>query len=370
MARTILIVSWILALATGLAAPQSLAQTSLSEAALEIVPKGAEPEVGFRRGSFIAAPIPFSNPTIGNGLAGGGAWLYAADSASRTSSIGLGGFKTDNGSSGAALGIDLKLNANKYLVSALVGRVDLNYDFTAGPFDIPLNQSGDLYKIELSHGISQQLSFGIGLQYAETTLSTNFGGLLPPEVSASLDLQVFKYGLVAEWDRRDSDLYPTTGSLVTLDAFRGDVTGSGGTDYEKAVLQGSHFAPGFREDEVVAVSATLCKVSDGAPFFDSCSIGLTDGLRGFSFTEFIGNDLISAQAEYRGRFGNGRFGFVAFVGAGSVSSTLTSESGAQAAAGVGFRYRLSNAFPVDFSVDVARNSDADTLYYIYVGQSF
>jgi hypothetical protein len=46
MARTTLNVGWVLALATGLAAPQRLAQTSLSEEAPEIIPEGVKPEVG------------------------------------------------------------------------------------------------------------------------------------------------------------------------------------------------------------------------------------------------------------------------------------------------------------------------------------
>ena len=273
-------------------------------------------------------------------------------------------------SNGLAFGANVKLNSNRYLFSILAGKVDLRYDFTAGPLDIPLKHTGDLYKVEASYGFSTDFSVGVGLRYAKTNLSTNFGGLLPPEISASLDLDVFKYGLISEWDRRDSDLYPTTGSRITLNLFRGEVRSGSSRDYSKAVLQGTYFRPAFGDNDVLALSATLCKVSDRAPFFDACSIGLTDGMRGFSVTEYIGDGLISAQAEYRGRIGNTRLGYVAFAGAGSVNQTQTSKSGMHSAAGIGLRYRLSKSFPVDFSADVTSNSDGETLYYIYVGQSF
>ncbi|MFY0691310.1 MAG: BamA/TamA family outer membrane protein [Paracoccaceae bacterium] len=342
----------------------------MPETTLDAIPTGEATEFGFSSGSLIAVPIPFSNPTIGNGLAGGGAWLFSADSASRTSTIGLGGFRSDNGSSAVAFGADLKLNANRYMVSLLAGKADLKYDFTAGPFDIPLEQSGDLYKLEFSYGFSREFSVGVGFRYAETALSTSFAGSLPLEISATTDLKVFKFGLVSNWDRRDSDIYPTRGSLITLDMFRGEVSGFNGKDYEKAIVKGSYFRPIFEDGNVLALSATLCHASDTAPFFDACSIGLTDGLRGFSVTEYIGDRLVSAQAEYRGRIGKRRLGYVAFAGAGSVQGTLTSETGLHAAAGVGVRYRLSEAFPVDFSVDVSANTDGETLYYIYVGQSF
>ena len=346
------------------------AQTSLAEDTLELVSADKEREFGFRAGSFILAPIPFSNPTIGNGFAGGGAWLFTTDSGSKTSSIGLGGFLTDNDSSGFALGANLKLNNNRYLVSFLAGHVDLNYDFTAGFFDFPIEQTGDLYKFELAYGFTPELSVGIGLQYADTELSTTFGGILPPEYALSANLDVFKYGLITDWDRRDSDIYPTTGTLLTLEAYQGEITGDVGSDYSKAVLQGSYFRPGFRAGDVLGMTATGCLASDKAPFFDACSIGLTDGFRGFSVTEYIGESLISAQVEYRGRIGGSRFGYVAFAGAASVGGTQTSPAGSHGAVGVGARYRLSKDFPVDFSVDATLNTDGEALYYIFVGQAF
>lgn len=93
-------------------------------------------------------------------------------------------------------------------------------------------------------------------------------------------------------------------------------------------------------------------------------------IAGFSVTEYIGNQLLSAQAEYRGRIGESRFGYAVFAGGGWVGETITSESGLHGAAGAGLRFRLSRSFPVDFSVDFTGNSDGETLYYIYVGQSF
>ena len=345
------------------------AQTSLSEDAIGVVPKGEDSDIGFSNGSFIAVPIPFSNPTLGNGLAAGVAWLFSADEISNTSSIGIGGFWSDNGSEGAAVSLDLSFQSDRYSVSFLAGDLSLEYDFTSGAFDFPLKQTGTLYKLEGSYGFTPQFSVGLGLNYAETTLSTNFNGILPPEFSAAADLEVLKVGIISQWDRRDDDIFPTTGSLISLDIFRGDVTGDVAQDYNKAVLQGSYFRPAFGPNDVVAMSATACRASD-APFFDACSIGLTDGLRGFSVTDYIGDSLLSVQAEYRGRFGGSRFGYAAFAGAGVVNGTITSESGTHSAAGLGLRYRLSNAFPVDFAGDITINSDDETLYYIYVGQAF
>jgi hypothetical protein len=357
------------AAAFGVAPASALAQ-SISEGSLDVVQTGDTPEFGFASGSVVVAPIPFSNPTVGSGLALGGAWLFTADPQSTTSSIGVGGFKSDNGSSGYAFGTDLSLAADRYQLSILIGEVDLTYDFNAGRFDFPLTQTASIYRLDLGYGLSREVSVGVGLRYVETSLSTDFLGDLPPEIDAALDLNVLKYGLTADWDNRDSDLYPTRGGRVALEAFRGDVRGDVGRDYDKAVLQGQVFRQGFGRRDVVAGETTACAASETAPFFDTCSLGLVDGLRGFSVTDYIGNRLLSAQAEYRGRIGGSRFGYAVFAGGGWVGETLTSDSGVHGAAGAGLRFRLSRSFPVDFSVDLTANSDGDSLYYVYVGQSF
>ncbi len=197
----------------------------MSEDAIGVVPKGEDSDIGFSNGSFIAVPIPFSNPTLGNGLAAGVAWLFSADENSNTSSIGIGGFWSDNGSEGAAVSLDLSFQSDRYSVSFLAGDLSLEYDFTSGAFDFPLKQTGTLYKLEGSYGFTPQFSVGLGLNYAEKTLSTNFNGILPPEFSPAADLEVLKVGIISQWDRRDDDIFPTTGSLISLDIFRGDVTG-------------------------------------------------------------------------------------------------------------------------------------------------
>ena len=58
-------------------------------------------EGGKEFGDFVVVPIPIVNPTFGNGLAVGGAYLYKFDEGSQTSFTGGGGFYTDSKSWGA-----------------------------------------------------------------------------------------------------------------------------------------------------------------------------------------------------------------------------------------------------------------------------
>jgi hypothetical protein len=77
------------------------------------------------------------------------------------------------------------------------------------------------------------------------------------------------------------------------------------------------------------------------------------------------------ESDHRHRSGY-RLGYALFAGVGRVADDFSSLSDTDdlSAAGVGVRYRVSRKFPVDFSVDVAVNTDEESTTYIYVGQRF
>jgi hypothetical protein len=348
---------------------------SVQEQQLEVLDDDAVPqEYGLRAGSVIAAPIPFSNPTIGSGLALGAAWLFSADPGSDSSSVGLGGFKSDNGSFALGVGVDLNFLADRYQLSFLAAQADLTYAYTAGPVDFDIDQDGELYRLDLRYGFSETFSAGLGVRYLSSALVPDLGlGIdLPDVVAEALDVEILKYGALLDWDWRDDEYFPRDGGQVTLDALHGDVISGVLSDYDKAVLSFDAFGGGFTDDDAVAASVTVCGSTDTAPFFDSCGIGLPDGFRGFSVTEFIAPHSLSLQGEYRGRIGESRFGYVAFGGLGVVADGFGDllDEDPHVAGGVGARFRLSRSYPVDFSIDVARNDQGEESYYIYVGQAF
>lgn len=84
----------------------------------------------------------------------------------------------------------------------------------------------------------------------------------------------------------------------------------------------------------------------------------------------------SAQAEVRQRLW-GRLGAVAFAGAGETHATrdlgrnsISFDSDLRYAGGLGLRFRLSKAFPIDLSLDASLNDGGDEYIYFYVGQYF
>ncbi|WP_245227013.1 BamA/TamA family outer membrane protein [Parasedimentitalea maritima] len=333
---------------------------------------GKDTDFGFKNGSVVVAPIPFSNPTIGSGLALGAGYLFKTDENSNTSVIGAGAMRSDNGSQAAGVMASLAFNNNHWLVSAFAGKADVRYDLytSLGPF--PVHQDGNLARFSLAYGVTANLRFGGVMRYLDTSISADFPGLpsLPPSYDPDLTLEVLTAGFSADWDRRNDSDYPTEGSRLTAEVTRGFFLNSARASYDKAHAIYDWYKP-LNESSTVALRGVICSTTDETPFFDQCSIGATDNMRGFNSTQFLDLRSTSVQAEYRHRFGS-RWGGVVFGGVGWTGAKFDQlrDGGSHSAIGVGARYRVSKKFPVDFSVDVSHNNLGDDQIYIYVGQRF
>ncbi|WP_240931791.1 BamA/TamA family outer membrane protein [Parasedimentitalea denitrificans] len=333
---------------------------------------GKETSFGFSNGSVIVAPVPFSNPTIGSGLALGAGYLFKNDPDSKTSVIGIGAMRSDNGSQAVGLMTNLAFNNNRWLANFFAGKADVRYDLYTDNIAVPVHQDGDLARFNLAYGATEDLSFGGVFRYVNTSVSLDGSGgsIIPPEYSPDLKLEIITAGFSADWDRRDNSDYPTDGSRLTAEATRGFFLGRDRASYDKAHVIYDLYHP-LGTDKTVAFRGVACAATDETPFFDQCSIGATDNMRGFNSTQFLDLRSTSLQAEYRQRFG-ARWGGVAFGGIGWTGEDLGSlgNDGSHSAVGIGVRYRVSKKFPVDFSVDISHNNLGDDQIYIYVGQRF
>jgi outer membrane protein assembly factor BamA len=313
-------------------------------------------------------------------LALGAGYLFTADKNSDPSSVGVGGFGTENGSEGLAIGANLNFLENRWHLSLVAGKADLDYDVYLLDIAFPISQSAEFVAADLAYSITPNIALGGGLTFAGTTLGYG-GGELPPELVPDDDINLGKISFGGEWDSRDDPFYPTQGALVTgklglakvverRGGFLGGLLGDEDRIYTKAVVSAAGYRPLF-EDSVLAGRAVACAVSDKAPFFDACSLGGVDGFRGYSATRYIGDSLLSAQAEFRTRL-TPRLGLVLFAGAGSVGSDLGDAIGGdyRFAGGGGLRLRLSKAFKLDYAVDASLNEDGEEILYISVGQRF
>lgn len=333
---------------------------------------GRQTDYGFQNGSVVVAPIPFSNPTIGTGLALGAGYLFKTDAQSNTSVIGVGAMRSDNGSQAFGLLTDLAFRNNRWLISAFAGKADVRYDLFTGLGTIPIHQDGDMARFSLAYGVTEDLSFGMAIRYLDTGINLDFPGLppLPTRYSPDLDLEIVTAGFTFDWDQRNDSDYPTMGSRLTAEASQGVFIDSARKNYNKAfATYDIYHALGISSN--LAFRGVICASDEETPFFDQCSIGATDNMRGFNATQFLDLRSTSVQAEYRHRFGK-RWGAVLFGGIGWTGAQFDQlrTGGSHSAVGLGARYRVSKKFPVDFSVDLSHNNFGNDQIYIYVGQRF
>jgi len=321
-------------------------------------------DFGIRNGSVVVAPIPFSNPTIGSGLMLGAAYLFQNDAGSKPSMIGIGGLRSDNGSSGVGLSVNLAFDNNRWLFESIFAAADIRYDLFTSVGNIPIRQDGVLARVSLSYGVTPELSFGAALRYLDTAITANAPGFppIPPPFDSFLDVEVASFGLVSQWDRRDDTIYATTGSLLEVEAFRNVALGGLIDDYSKIFANYTQYLK-IGQSGVLVGRVSGCAASTSTPFFDA--------FRGFSATQFLDLRSFSAQVEYRQQFSK-RIGMVAFGGVGMVGPRYSGLDigGVHGAVGIGGRYRVSKKFPLDFAVDFTRNTQDENLLYIYVGQRF
>jgi hypothetical protein len=180
-------------------------------------------EYGIGNGSVVVAPIPFSNPTIGSGLALGGGYLFQLDEGSDTSNFGAGGMRSDNGSEAYGALLSLSWDDNRWTLSAFAGLADVRYDLFLAGLPVPLQQSGSLARATFGYGLTEDLSVGLGLQYLDTSIAPDIGLALPESLESVAALEVLNTSLIADWDRRDDDIYATRGYRIYGEAARGFV---------------------------------------------------------------------------------------------------------------------------------------------------
>ena len=332
-----------------------------------------DPEKKKKKYSFVVAPIPIVNPTIGNGLAVAALMLYKIDPKSPVSTTAIAAGYTDTDSWGVGVMQDAKFAEDRWRIvggaAIAVARYELYVPDISPDFHFSTEQrlSGGL--LQVMRRVAPELY--AGLRYKIATV--NFP---PPEAAqdlipeAGIDFNIGGLGVVAEWDSRNHSFQPNGGhravfrSNFSRDAFGADL------DYDTYSLAFNHYRKGFRDQDVFAWRVSLCSSSNDTPFFERCQFGSSNDLRGYPVGRYYDDAMYTAQIEYRAPLWK-RLGAVAFAGVGSVASSFSDfgSSDTLAAGGVGLRILASKEQRLNVSIDFAVGRDESTLY-MYIGEAF
>jgi len=340
--------------------------------------KGVDKE---NKPSLIGVPIPIADPTLGAGLAAAGLYTLNLGGSEKPSTFGVGAFWTSSNSWGAGLGGRAHLNRDRLRVSGGLGLAQLNYDFFGVGNDS--GQSGDSIPIEQeAYFLTAQMLFRLkknvylGPQYRILDVDTEIGTtrVIPPGLELpdeDLEAVTAFLGLHFEWDSTDNEFSATRGHLLDFYASVYDEAFASDFEFQSYWLAYNQYhSIKKNERRIVAWRATACNVTDGAPFYELCAIGIRDAFRGYQGGRYRDNISLTAQAEYRWEFVK-RWVAAVFGGVGQVSETVSDLTfdNIRPAGGLGFRWMVVPARRIAVRVDYAWG-EGDSGLYISVGEAF
>jgi outer membrane protein assembly factor BamA len=333
--------------------------------------------VAEKKGHWLAVPIPTSNPTLGYGLTGVVLYNRKLGKSQRDSTFGAAGFYASSNSWGAGIGARTHLNRDRLRVNGGLGYVDLNWEFfglgnDAGSNDqsVELNQVGTFLQMETLFLVHESLFLGPKLSFL--SVDTFLDDLLPPGFpDPVIDATTNSFGAHLQWDTRDNEFSTTSGQRLDLfaDVYT-DLLGST-FNFQNYFFDYNYFHS-LRQNEhhIIAARTTSCYSTDGAPFYQQCSIGMKDAFRGYPGMRYIDQFSVTAQAEYRWEFVD-RWFFAFFGGLAQVAprpGNLSSDA-ILPAAGAGVRYMLKKKQRIVMRLDFAWG-EGDKAVYLAVGEAF
>ncbi len=333
-----------------------------------------------KRGEWAFAPIPLINPSIGNG--GGAAVMYmrrlGKDRLSPPSTFAVSAFGTAAGSWGGGLGAKLYLHDDRYRITFGGGGGEFNYNFFGVGSDsgindisIPLSQQSRAFLVEFKVRVIGRWYVGPRYHLITNKISLNSDkfnpGDLPIPLPSDLRFRTAALGVRVQRDTSDSAFYPRKGSLIDMTAdFFGPAVGADRSYQSVTTSYNKYISAG--DKSVFAIHGSVCAVSDQAPFFDVCQLGMSKDVRGYQMGQFRDDRMLVGQAEYR-RDLFWRLGVVAFAGAGAVGKTFTQFGNAEPGGGFGARFALAPKNHLNLRVDFAWG-DNSRATYVSLGEAF
>jgi len=342
----------------------------------------AESKAGAAKPSFVAVPLPNSNPTLGTGLGAVGLLFFRPskkDTVSPSSTAGLGGiYFFDSGSWAVAAGTRVILKEDLWRLTAAFAAADLRYDLYAKGADASSSEPPVSVRQKLS-GVMTQVQLRLfgrvygGVRYVLSdvnTAITSSESAPPPGVGeGELALRVGALGPVFSLDSRDNQFFPLRGWAVDL---RADFyAGSLGSEarFERYEANVRAFFP-VRDRDVLATQLYACGTGGDAPFFLQCLYGSAGVLRGYPVGKYYDQTMFGVQAEYRWHVFP-RWVAAGFVGVGGVApgfGSYTSED-ILPAAGIGVRWIAEPKEKATLRLDYAWGKDHGAIYFS-IGEAF
>jgi outer membrane protein assembly factor BamA len=205
----------------------------------------------------------------------------------------------------------------------------------------------------------------LGLRFVYSGVKTQFDSdLLPDET-----LRLFGFGLVTEYDSRNSVFTPHSGINTKIKTFSFlEALGSTVTYHRINIDFNKYFSLG-NNATLLARFYGAVSLGDSIPFNGKNVVG-RDDLRGYTNGKHRANQVYDIQSEYRWNFYK-KWGMVAFAGVALATDNFKGDSysGLLPSAGAGIRFKAIPSRNINIGIDAAIGKE-DWGIYFRIGEAF
>lgn len=326
-----------------------------------------------RKGSWVAVPIPFSNPTLGSGLVAAAGYFHPQteeQKASQPPSVtGAGVLWADSESYGVAVGNSSYWGGDKWRFKGALAWADLDLPLYGGniggsQLDFDWLIEGSFVFTEISRRILGDWYLGVRARYMNVNQALD-GEITPDVPLLENEIVASGLGLSLEYDTRDLPSNAYEGQHFTAGAlFNEEKLGSDNNYgvYSAKFTSYHHLSEPF----VLAWTASGCTRSGDVPLWDACRLNL----RGAASTDYMGRSALMAKAEGRWRLSE-RWGAVVFAGAGKITEPVFENQDFDVIEnyGAGIRFMVSKPNRINMRLDYGRTR-YDSAIILAVGEAF
>jgi len=178
-------------------------------------------------------------------------------------------------------------------------------------------------------------------------------------------------GVQGEYDTRDDDYWPRSGSLANVrTTFFTEALGST-RNFQRYMATWSWYQRLRGDALMLAANANTSVAAGDAPFYMLPTIGVGKvGLRGYQQGRYRDRVMTTLQAEFRYHT-QGRLGAAVFGGFGQVAPNVGDLAQARVlpAGGAGVRFQITQKYPMHLRADYAWGVD-DGLFYFAISEAF
>ena len=329
------------------------------------------------RGAWLPVPIPISNPTIGSGLQFALLYLHpkkSADPEVPNATSGVIGMYTNTDSWLAGGFHDGNWKDDLYRFRIMIGTGEFNLDYF-GVGDNPdlaenpieYNITSDILFSQLLRRLPGTKDWYMGIRYLLTDSNVTFDldTLIPGLPPISDDMTTSGLGIMATYDSRDDNYYPTEGINFEFIWMRDSETWGSDFDFNKLDTRYNTYLP-LTPKDTLALRAAFARADEETPFYLLPSLKM----RGFPNGRYKNENSLSGHAEWRRKF-HPRWGFILFYEIGSTAASTSDlfQDEKISSYGGGIRWQVTKDKSLNLGIDVGF-SDDESAVYVQVGEKF